>query len=602
MFTASFLSKQASAPHLARRQTNGWFRMKHSWVIVLAVLQSACSMLIRFDDGIDDEDPSLGGSTSNPLTPDAGTAGVGGADGVAGSDAVGGSAGVGGGGSDAGAIAPAPPAYALAFIEDPEESDATLRLVSSELALTLGSGQASSWRLTLRPADQAGSVIDFAWSPDGDRIAVRYVAVRGVTRIAFFAAPEWNELTREEAVSDATQPGLDAKANYRWSPSGDALALELEGGPQPLVSAYVIEGATAFGVEPVVVPGPIEAMEWRSATSLYVIQPQEGDPELLDLRLNQREFDAPVSLFSVLFYPIELRRVSGGLVAADDEPSSLNFWPGSADQGTESSFTESSFISGGASFVAEIVGTSAQISPIGSVFTVVDTVPDCPTVLTWVDGPERRSLAGAKLACLSVQNGAASISVHSYDDSGVRTAVALENEALRSDFVSTEDWELHARSFSPRGEFLSLATAAHDVLVDLRGSSPSFQVGDAAGPGNTLSGFSPSGEVLLRQRGRGVDVVLLSSGESLAPRASLPDAFADAPACVAKQHSGLWCGSASAAREASARWSFGSDVAAFLAEQGGLSVLRPSRDVLGLEREPVSTCGAGCVTQYEFGR
>src|SRR5689334_6536740 len=43
---------------------------------------------------------------------------------------------------------PEPPIFDLAFIEDPEESDASLRLVSTRLALE-GSADASTWRRTL---------------------------------------------------------------------------------------------------------------------------------------------------------------------------------------------------------------------------------------------------------------------------------------------------------------------------------------------------------------------------------------------------------------------------------------------------------------------
>lgn len=600
MFTPSFFPKQLPAPRPVQRRMNGWFRVKHSWIIAAAALQSACSLLIEFDDGIEEQvNSARGGSTSGMAVPDAGppdgAAALGGSDGLAGSGGAG-AADAGAGGSER-----VPPPFDLAFIEDPEESGSRLRLVNSALALGLGPDAADEWRLTLRPATQAGDVLDFAWSPDGSRIAVRYVDVVGV-RIAFFAAPDWVELDRVEAVSPAILPDVAATANYRWSPSGDALALELSGAEQPLVSGYVIEGATAFGVEPVPFSGPIAAMDWRSPTSLYVIQPEDGAPELLDVRLSQRAFATPASLFSVLFFPVELRRVPGGLVAADDEPSSLNFWPESADQGSESSFTTGSYLSGGASFVAEIVGTEAQISPIGSVLTVVDTVPDCPTVLTWVDGPERGSLAGAKLACLSVQNDVAAVSVHSYDAGGARSTVALDHDVLRSDFVSTESWEAHARGFSPGGEFLALATAAHDVRIDLRGATPSFEVDEVATPGNTALGFSPSGRVLIEQRGRSVEAILRTPQVTSSLRDELPPAFAETPACVTSHHAAAWCGGDEAARRASARWSRASDAAAFLAEGEGLAVLGPTDAAIGLQREFVSTCGAGCVRQYEFGR
>src|SRR5690606_20066323 len=222
-------------------------------------------------------------------------------------------------------------------------------------------------------------------------------------------------------------------------------------------------------------------------------------------------------------------------------------------------------------------------------------------VLTWIEGPDRRSLAGSKLACLSPGAGTPSLRVHAFGADGVRTAVELQHEVLSAELAATENWEAHARAFSPGGEFLALGTAGHDVLVDLRGAEPSFRVEAVATPGNTARGFSPSGELLFQQRGRSVELVLLSPALD-APLVEALPAFADATPCVTAQHDALWCGGAEAARQASARWSRSGDVAAFLAEGEGLVVLRPTSAVVGFERQSVSTCGAGCVIRYEFGR
>jgi hypothetical protein len=139
------------------------------------------------------------------------------------------------------------------------------------------------------------------------------------------------------------------------------------------------------------------------------------------------------------------------------------------------------------------------------------------------------------------------------------------------------------------------------VLIDLRGSSPQVRVADAALQGNTARGFSPSGQYLLRQRGRSVDFVVLGGADD-APPFALPDAFVDMPPCELAHHSIDWCGAASAARRASARWSFGSDFAAHLASGEGLVLIGVGADGLSMRRASVSTCGASCVRQYEFGR
>jgi hypothetical protein len=241
----------------------------------------------------------------------------------------------------------------------------------------------------------------------------------------------------------------------------------------------------------------------------------------------------------------------------------------------------------------------ALIYPIGNSASSIATVPDCATVLAWTEGPDRHSLAGSRLACLTLAGTTATIRVHSFDENGARTATLLENETLSADFAVSDNWERHARGFSARGEFLALATSAHDILIDLRGPAPKFQISDSAGPGNTARGFSPSGQALLQQRGRRVEVVVLSPGADFEPLIySLPEAAADLPECLTAHHALDWCGAPSAARRAAARWSRSSDIAAVLGVGESLSLLPAPRT----RRVPVSACGAGCVTQYEFGR
>jgi hypothetical protein len=341
-----------------------------------------------------------------------------------------------------------------------------------------------------------------------------------------------------------------------------------------------------------------------------VIQPEdaepEAEPELISLRLNQGAFEAPEPLFPIgLFFPLELRHVRGGVVAAsDDSTNFLFFWPESPDRGVETAFRPSAYLSSSESFVAELDDNSGAILlPIGNSLAPVDTVPDCPTLLAWLNGPDPSSLAGSKIACLVVQEAVATITVHSYDAKGARTAIALDDEALRTGFVATPDWEAHARGFAPGGGFLALASGAHDALIDLRGSSPKYQTDDVAAPGNTARGFSPSGRYLLQQRGQHVDFVVLAPSEIRLPlRYELPDAAIELASCTEAHHSRSWCGAPSAARGAGGRWSFGSDVAALLTASEGLAVIVPTTNPVAVNHLPVSTCGTGCVTQYEFGR
>jgi hypothetical protein len=229
----------------------------------------------------------------------------------------------------------------------------------------------------------------------------------------------------------------------------------------------------------------------------------------------------------------------------------------------------------------------------------LDTLPDCPVVLAWAEGPEPGSLAGARVACLKVADAAATLSVHVYDARGARNVVTLDDEALRADFVALESWEGHARGFSPSGEWLSLATSTHDALIDLRGAAPVYHVTSALEAGNTAAGFSPSGRQLIRQRGRDVRVTVLDRSETPSSFESLRSAL-DLAACSTAHHAESFCAAPEAARFAAARWSTTSDVAVMLIEGEGLAVLASDGATRLLSRD-VSTCGAGCVKAYAFG-
>jgi hypothetical protein len=584
--------------------------MKHSLLLASAALHAACSMLIEVGPGIENDlehqTPSGGGTSPDANAPDATVPDAAPAASLAGGGSSGNSAGdTDAGPDDGGAGGGRTLPFDLAFIENPDESEATLSLVSAAAALIPGASRdPSGWRRPLVPADRAGDVLDFAWAPGGEIIAVRYDAVEGL-RIAFFAAPDWRELTLESAASPAILPELTASANYRWSPDGKALALELASDEGPFVGGYVIDGESAIGLEPVPFTGPIETMEWLSPSSLLVIQPEADEPEVIALPLDARAFGTPESLLAIgLFFPLDLRRVPGGVVAASDDPENfIFFWPESPSHGIETAFRPAAYLSGDDSLVAEPEESSGLlVYSIADSSQLLDTVPDCPVVLAWANGPDPSSLAGSRLACLSVQDGTATLAIHSHDADGARTALALTEATLSANFAGDTTWEAHARGFSANGDFLALATAENDALIDLRGSAPKYQIA-AAAAGNTARGFSPSGRYLLQQRGRSVDFVTLSPGGDAAPmRFQLPAAASDLEPCSAAHHSTNWCGAPSAARRAAGRWSLQSERAALLAANEGLVVLGPTEDTAGVTRVSVSTCGASCVTQYEFGQ
>jgi WD40 repeat protein len=512
-------------------------------------------------------------------------------------------------GVDAGTPRKAPPgrsALYLAFIEDPDEGDASLRLVSAHDALSSAASEATpAWRQTLRPENQAGNALDFAWSPDGQRIALRYEAIDGA-RLAFFEAPEWQELASEELDMPASQPRLAATANYQWSPDSRALAAELSSVRGPFVGGYSVGADRALALPPVEFSGPLESMAWLSPTQLFVVQPESGEREIVTLTFDQEVFDGQQLLPPTTYVnPLALRRVPAGLVGASVEADSLlYFWPAAPPDAPGAIYTGFSYLSGRQSFVAEANASAAEalLFPMGEFLQPLDTLPECAVVLAWADGPTAGSLAGSKVACLRSRDGAATSTVYSFDAGATRTALTLEEPTLRTELASETNWVNNARGLSPDGQWLALATAEHDFLVDLRADAPKYYVGVAATTGNTARGFSPSSSYLLQQRGLTVDFIVLAPGDNQAPVSfSLRDAARGAVNCSSAQHVANWCGAPEAAATASARWATHEDVAVFLSGEEGLSLLSLTDAGDGLLGAAVSTCGAGCVTQYEFG-
>jgi len=596
MSNSNFSRGEHIACRRARPLRRRWSSRSTALLVGVAGLQGACSLLISIDDGVEDEptpDASTAQAPIQPPAPEDAAAPAPETTRDAGSDAQ----------VDAEAAAPAP-TLELAFIERPEEGEATLRLVDAQAALSARSGAAPAWRRTLRPDAQAGDVLDFAWSPDGRRLAVRHDTLDG-PRLALFVAPEWRELPIAAAGSPASLPRLTAAAGYRWAPDGSALALELASEQGPFVGGYVVTEGGAREIGPVPFTGPIESLEWLSPSSLFVIQPEAGEPELLELALQDGAFGSPTDRFLIgAFFPIELRRSAAGLIGASTDPTNfVFFWPESADTGFESAFSPSAYLSSRESFAAEPDEAAAlsRLSPIGDSTLVLDTLPQCPVVLAWSEGPSPSSLAGGRVVCLNVSGGAVTLSVYTYDADGVRQAVPLDDAALLADYALAANWEGHARAAAAGGDWLALATGGHEAIVDLRGPAPLYQVRSAPTTASTALGFSPSGRYLLAQRGAQVELTVLAPATDLAPvHLSLPPAASELAPCALARHVPTFCGSPRAAQRAAARWSAREDVAALLSAGEGLVLIAPTADAVGVASLPVSTCGSGCVEQYEF--
>jgi hypothetical protein len=570
-------------------------------------LASACSLMIEFE-----ERTRLGPSeVAQQNLPDAGAP----SDGPPGAGSprdAGADADAGGlepeGSTDA--ALPSSPAFAapyLAFIEDPAEDVARLRLVDTLAALEGSSaGGQPSWRRSLVPSAQTGNALDFAWSPDGQRVALRYESLSG-PRLAFFAAPLWQELPLDELDDPASQPVLTATARYAWSPDARTLAVEMVSAEGPFLAGFALLETSARALQPVAFSTGVESLAWFSSELLLTIQPSADAREVIALELVGGELGEQRVLPSGTFLsPLELRRAPTGVLAASREPLSwFYFWPDDAEPEIELGYTEYAYISAGQRFVAETddSAATASLQLLGGSGDTLDTLPDCPVVLAWGEGASASSLSGSKVACLRVVDGAATLGVHVYGSGGVRSTLVLDSEALRADFAVPDDWQGYARAFSPDNAWLALTLAERDVLVDLRTGTPNLLELPNTLPGATARAFSPSGRYLLSQRGQQLRLTVLSgtpAGIPLSIPLPLPDAATEPVPCSSAPHVEDWCGAPSAARGGSARWSSQRDIAALLSRDEGLLTLSIGAQGQTLVRTSVSTCGAACVGQYSF--
>jgi hypothetical protein len=486
----------------------------------------------------------------------------------------------------------------LAFVEDPEEDFARLQLVDVPRAF-LSSDAPEVWRRSLGARAQAGSALDFAWSPDGRHLALRHESLN-VPRLAFFAAPLWTELPLTELGEPASQPDFFFTPNYVWSPDGSVLAIELASDEGPFVGAYRVGPTGATALTPVGFSSPPESMAWASPSRLFVLHETAGGREIIVLEPGADALVQERLLTSPIMVSLALRPAPGGILGASDSSSSfLYFWTAA---GRTVQHDPRSYPSNEASLVA-FPGEPPQLTlqAIGGGSSPLASLPDCPTVLTWIEGPVPGSLAGSKLACHALVEGAAVIQIHGFDTSATPSTVTLDDDRIRNGFAVEADWAAHARSFSPRGEWLALTTSTSDAFVDLRvPGSPTTYARDVEDPGATARTFSPTGSHLLVQRGQQLVWLVLGAGPEQPPGAAdMPNTAAGASACSITRNASNWCGAPHAGEVTGPRWAATDDIAASLTQNEGLILISRSSDG-GMLSEPISTCGSSCVRGYAF--
>jgi hypothetical protein len=190
------------------------------------------------------------------------------------------------------------------------------------------------------------------------------------------------------------------------------------------------------------------------------------------------------------------------------------------------------------------------------------------------------------------------IDVHTVDAQQTSSSMSLVDDTLQADFSLEANWRGHARAFSPDNDWLAIATANHDFIVDLRTARVLSK--PAEGSGATARGFSSGARYLIEQRGRSMTLLLLplAAGGNI-NSGVLAGAREDAAPCETEPHLARWCGNPDVASKASARLAPHADAAAWLSGEQGLLGLAVDGDG-GLVERAISSCGSNCVRQYAF--
>jgi hypothetical protein len=483
----------------------------------------------------------------------------------------------------------------LAFIENTVGEGAQLRLVDVD--------QPSRPIITLRANSQVGDALDFKWSPDGQRIALRHLTSQG-EQLAFFGAPRWGAELAITPTNEVTLLGLRATPRYEWSPTGSTLAVELTNGRAEYVGGFTLHASGD------VVPlspdtfGPLQAdPRWFTSSELFVALSPAASDGLGDAGLSRARgwfiavHDGLVGELRDSAHerevPLEVRRLPAGVWWADRSGASF-FW--GAEFVAPKIFNPPSFLSALQNFVAVVdpLTDTAAVYPLGpGVFAApLVELPACRVVLAWGEGPSADSLQGSRIACLTVPNGAAHLTLYSFAESLEPSSTSVTSAELLADLSDEANWIQHARAFSPTNDWLALATAEHDFILNAAGE---VFVDSAESNVPTARNFSPDGRTLIQLRGAEMTVIPLRSPSI----AVASDTVRATPACHREPHLFRWCGSPVAvASTSNARWA-SSGVLVLLEEGGrGLSVAAVTADGVALERRHVSPCGADCIVRY----
>jgi WD40 repeat protein len=452
-----------------------------------------------------------------------------------------------------------------------------------------------------RPSGTDASIVvqDFKFSPDGKFVAYRVKDALGVSTLHLWQGPGWDR--------DAVIPLDGSVLHYAWSPDGKTLAAAYKGANGTLLGgvsvAAVSEPPTTSGIQGLRPLKPVAAnvdseIYWYGDSEYVAFHSREAPPS------SQRGFD--------------YSRYTGEFSSSSDlsatYPPNLVVYPSSVGLfATGTNISAPVFYGAGATY--PVYHGDVAISPSGAFAgTTLDGVlrvfraqdwsadeediafvesPDCSALLTW-NGREQSLCIDGAANTLSLRN----LNLSATPPSIERVVVA------NAESYASGTWSGSRRLISPSGSWAAMSTPGKIYLADLRGVAPAMAraVSLPSGSEPVNLGFSPDEKFVFFQKGSQVWLIdtRVSGGDGFL-FATLPEELA-VLGCQEEQRSfPSWCGRAD--ENLALSWSTDSRVTAYVSSVGAL-VAADMRLLAsdGYVDKPIATqnCAGGCVGGFRF--
>lgn len=442
------------------------------------------------------------------------------------------------------------------------------------------------------------SVSDFAFSPDGRRLAVRVVDGRGAGRLSVLRAPDWRAIAL---------PQLPSVLGHAWAPSGEVLVFAAGAEAGTELGALRFSGEDEVtALRSVALAGAPVALEllpstdaqlalWQAVESTRVLQIVPIGADALGPPV---EFDGTVYNGSAAL----LRGPTGVVVSDADAPAALDHIALDGDRFVWSLHDPAALLSPTRRFVARVVAGASGAREL-QVFRSDEPRSDdlglavpsasatgCGRLLAW-------SRDDAWLACVTDVQYGGEVRLFPLD---VASAALGPPSVVRGDYnaLYTEASAFErARGFSADGRWLAFALDDRVYVADVQANPPRVafvQRWAAAEATFARLSFSPDGRWLLEHRGASLALTPLHEGSSLPGGAYSPVAIptgvlASAPKCGEDARRPDHCGHTGAPL---VTWADDSRSFVYQELDGALVALALEPK---LDDVPIVACGPDCV-------